>query len=361
MRHILPCAKRIRCCAPVSPQIFIITSWKDSRQRASGSKKEQVKGEWKKRAGVSDREALYEYKQSWLMQSKIDERRTEKNGGLHGVMPRRTVKSSSQGWSTHSSSVNPSVSVLSSPTIHSFTHLYLCFSDEDKGKHSLICSLLPQFSTPLLSPFLGLFRQGLQAWLAIVTWPHGGKIGTHAQTHTCIHIHTYVAKRRTRASFARSNYPLSKAQRHWGGWRGGGNFAFSNVSHRSQYTRTQGHLRKCICLEAKRLGCFLVLVTMGFFFSDNMLIWPSQVERRGGKRGHICIHTCYMTAQCARRDKDEQLDKQSIWGEAVLWGRDCWAKRMRGEDETKDMVRCDTVNKKRKIRLILPKLWWLRH
>lgn len=126
------------------------------------------------------------------MQSKIDERRTEKNGGLHGVMPLRTVKSSSQGWSTHSSAANPSVSVLLSPTIHPFTHLYLCFSDEDKGKHSLICSLLPQFPLPLLFPSLGLFRQGSQAWLAIVTWPHGGKIGKHAQTHTGVCTHTYV-------------------------------------------------------------------------------------------------------------------------------------------------------------------------
>lgn len=182
------------------------------------------------------------------MQSKIDERRTEKNGGLHGVMPWRTVKSSSQGWSAHSSSVNPSVSVLSSPTIHPFTRLYLCFSDEDKGKHSLIFSLLSQFSPPLLSTSPGLFRQGSQTWLAIVTWPHGGKIGAHTQTHTgaCTHtcIQTYVAKRRTRASFAGSNYPLSKAQRQPRGWRGGGSFAFSNVSHRSQDTHM--HLKKCV-------------------------------------------------------------------------------------------------------------------
>lgn len=35
----------------------------------------------------------------------------------------------------------------------------------------------------------------------------------HVHTHICICIHTYVAKRRTRASFARSNYPLSRAHR----------------------------------------------------------------------------------------------------------------------------------------------------
>lgn len=32
-RHILPWAKRIRNRTPVSPQIFIITLWKDSRRR----------------------------------------------------------------------------------------------------------------------------------------------------------------------------------------------------------------------------------------------------------------------------------------------------------------------------------------
>lgn len=61
----------------------------------------------------------------------------------------------------HTHPVNPSVSVLSSPTIHPFTRLYLCFSDEDKGKHSLICSISPH--SPLLSPSLALFRGGSQA------------------------------------------------------------------------------------------------------------------------------------------------------------------------------------------------------
>lgn len=48
MRRILPRAKRIRYCTPVRTQIFIITLWKDSRQRVSGSKKEQEKGGEKK-------------------------------------------------------------------------------------------------------------------------------------------------------------------------------------------------------------------------------------------------------------------------------------------------------------------------
>lgn len=184
------------------------------------------------------------------MQSKIDERRTEKNGGLHGVMPWWTVKSSSQGWSTHSSSVNPSVSVLSSPTIHPFTCLYLCFSDEDKGKHSLIFSLLFPVFSPLLSTF---YSRSLQARLAglisncdLTAWwkDWHTRTNTHKSMYAHICILTYVAKRRTRASIAGSNYPLSKAQRQPRGWRGGGSFAFSNVSHRSQDTHM--HLKKCV-------------------------------------------------------------------------------------------------------------------
>lgn len=113
-------------------------------------------------------------------------------------MPWRTVKSSLQGWSKLSSTANPSVSVLSSPTIHPFTHLYLCFSDEDKGKHSLI-RWLP--GTPsLLSSSLGLFRRDSQAWLAIVTWPHGGRTGTHKQTHARPGTHTHIHTNKCKAS-----------------------------------------------------------------------------------------------------------------------------------------------------------------
>lgn len=63
-----------------------------------------------------------------------------------------------------------------------------------ESTHSFAPSLPPSLPSPpsLLSSSLGLFRQGLQAWLAIVTWPHGGKIGTHAQTHTGPSTHTYV-------------------------------------------------------------------------------------------------------------------------------------------------------------------------
>lgn len=154
------------------------------------------------------------------MQSKIDERRTEKNGGLHGVMPWRTVKSSS--WGKHSSSANPRVSVLSSPTTRPFTHLYLCFSDEDKGKHSLICSLPPWSALP---PFF--FTWSLQARLAglisncdLTTWWKDWHACTLRGEYTrmCVRKHTYVAEGRTRASFVRSNYPLSRARRQGGGW-----------------------------------------------------------------------------------------------------------------------------------------------
>lgn len=155
------------------------------------------------------------------MQSKIDERRTGKNLGLHNVMPWRTVRSESQFWCTHSSLLIPRFlsSRLPASAIYPFTRLYLCFSDEDKRKHSIIC---PPFLSLILSR--GLFRQGSQAWLAIVTWPHGGKIGTHAPRRSwarartkkkkCMSRHTNVARRRTKVSFAWSDCPLSKAQ--WG-------------------------------------------------------------------------------------------------------------------------------------------------
>lgn len=74
---------------------------------------------------------------------------------------------------------------LPSLTIHPFTRLYLCFSDEEKKKALNHLLTLPP---PTLSPHL--FRQGSQAWLAIVTWPHGGKIGTC--THRREHVHTQM-------------------------------------------------------------------------------------------------------------------------------------------------------------------------
>lgn len=216
------------------------------------------------------------------MQSKIDERRTEKNEGLHSVMPWRTVKSSSQGWSKHSSSVNPRVSVLSSLTSHPFTHLYLCFSDEDKGKHSLIRSLPPSLPSPpsLLSSSLGLFRQGLQAWLAIVTWPHGGKIGTHAQTHTGPSTHTYVYA--YTHMWQRGGQgpvllglitPRARPRDKEGvGEEGVLPFLMSPIARR---THTHTHTwKKCVWLEAKKNGRFSGACHC--FFSANMLMQQSQ-------------------------------------------------------------------------------------
>lgn len=134
----LPWAKRIRCSVPVTPQIFIISSRKDSRQTGVLRRKRQrgLGG-----VGVSDWEMLCAYKRRRLASGKTVDGRKKKNGRLCGVMPWRAVKSSLQGWSKLSSSANPSVPVLSSPAIHPFTHLYLCLSDEDKGKHSLTRSL----------------------------------------------------------------------------------------------------------------------------------------------------------------------------------------------------------------------------
>lgn len=119
------------------------------------------------------------------------------------------------GANTHTLLIPEFLSSHLQPSIPSLIFISASVMRTKESTHSFAPSLPSSLS--LLSSSLGLFRQGLQSWLAIVTWPHGGKIGTHAQTHTgpsahtCIRIHAYVAKRRTRASFARSNYPLSKA------------------------------------------------------------------------------------------------------------------------------------------------------
>lgn len=114
---------------------------------------------------------LCAYKRRRLASGKTVDGRKKKNGRLCGVMPWRAVKSSLQGWSKLSASANPSVPVLSSPAIHPFTHLYLCLSDEDKGKHSLTRSLsgstaptLPPSLLPSLPPLF--FSRSLQARLA---------------------------------------------------------------------------------------------------------------------------------------------------------------------------------------------------
>lgn len=128
---------------------------------------------------------------------------------------------------------------LPASAIYPFTRLYLCFSDEDKRKHSIICS--PFLSLIL---FCGLFRQGSQAWLAIVTWPRGGKIGTHAprrswaQAHTKMYVQTHkCGKKENQSQFCL--VWLSLEQGTVGeGWEEVGNFAFFNVSHHPQGRHT---------------------------------------------------------------------------------------------------------------------------
>lgn len=80
--------------------------------------------------------------------------------------------------------------------------------------HSLPSSLPPpfSFSWSLQARLTGLINNcDLTAWWK--HWHTGTKTHRSMYTHICIHIHAYVAKRRMRASFARSDYPLGKAQR----------------------------------------------------------------------------------------------------------------------------------------------------
>lgn len=165
-----------------------------------------------------DGEMLPAYKRHQLVSSKTVDGWTEKNGRLCGVMPWRAVKSSLQSWSKFSSSVNPSVPVLSSPAIHPFTHLYLCLSDEDKEKHSLTRTLPspphPNSLLPSLHPSIPplFLARSLQARLAglisncdLTTWWKDWHAQTSAHkarhTGTCWCSSAYVAGRRTGASF----------------------------------------------------------------------------------------------------------------------------------------------------------------
>lgn len=187
------------------------------------------------------------------MQSKIDERRTEKNGGLHGVKPWRTVKSSLQGWSKHSSSVNPRVSVLSSPTIHPFTHLYLCSSDEDKRKHSLIRSLPPFFFSWSLQARLAVLISycDLTAWWKdwhACTNTHGTK---WAHVYACTHMWQREGQGPVLLGLIT---PWVRPRAEEGFGEGGVGVAYFNVSHCSQDTHI--HLKNCVWLGAERLFCF---------------------------------------------------------------------------------------------------------
>lgn len=206
-------------------------------------------------------------------------------------MPWRTVKSTSQSWCAHTHPGNPSVFcplVSNHPSFLSSLSLLQWWGQRKALNH------LPTRPPPSYS--LGLFRQGSQAWLAIVTWPHGGKIGTNVQTHTHTRTsthahkfmcqHTNVEKRRTRASFARSDYPLSKAQR--GGQKEVENFAIFNVSHHPQDTNI--HLQRLERLEEKELCCFLVLATK--FSKSTGYCYEAKNERSiNEKRNSITMKT----------------------------------------------------------------------
>lgn len=169
-----------------------------------------------------------------------------------------------QSAGAHSHPVNPSVSILSSATIHPFSYLSLLqWWGQRKALNHL--PTLPPSSFPL-----GPSRQSSEAWLAIVTWPHGEKDCAHK--HKFVHRHTIVTRRRTRASFARSDYPWSK--KHRGKGDGGeevGKFAIFNVSHHPQDL----HIQRLKCLSrGKKIELFLVLAVKFFFFlSFFFVLW----------------------------------------------------------------------------------------
>lgn len=97
------------------------------------------------------------------------------------------------------------------PSIPSFVFISASVMRTKESTHSFA----PYFPSSFPPPFS--FSWSLQAMLAglisncdLTAWWKDW----HTCTNTRIHIHTYVAKGRTRASSARSNYPLSEAHRH---------------------------------------------------------------------------------------------------------------------------------------------------
>lgn len=80
-----------------------------------------------------------------------------RDDGLCRVMPWRTVKS-------RLLDANPAVPILLCPAAHRFTRLYLCFTDEDKEKHSFspsFTSNAPSLTVPqsLQAKLAGLISQ----------------------------------------------------------------------------------------------------------------------------------------------------------------------------------------------------------
>lgn len=184
----------------------------------------------------------------------------------------------------HTHPVNPSVSVLSSPTIHPFTHLYLCFSDGDKGKHSITD---PPFPPSLLS--LGLFRQGLGGLISNcdqTTWWKDWH--THANTHS-VHTHKNVYEstqmwQRGGQGPVLLDLIIPQARHNEGAGKKQGilPFLMSAIACR---TYAHMHAQLCVCLEAKRLGCFLVPVTIIFIsFSQHInMIKPRKRQEKQGE------------------------------------------------------------------------------
>lgn len=93
----------------------------------------------------------------------------------------------------HTHPVNPLVSVLSSQTIHPFTRLYLCFSDEDKGKHSIIPPHPPPPQS-LQARLMGLISNcDLTAWWK--EWHTCTNAHTITYTHTNVYANTKMWQR----------------------------------------------------------------------------------------------------------------------------------------------------------------------
>lgn len=160
-----------------------------------------------------------------------------------------------QSAGAHSHPVNPSVSILSSATIHPFSYLSLLqWWGQRKALNHL--PTLPPSSFPL-----GPSRQSSEAWLAIVTWPHGEK--DCANKHKFVHRHTIVTRRRTRPVLPGLIIPWARHTEEKGmGGRKWGNLPFlMSVITR----RTCTYRELSVCLGAKRLSRFWWL-PLSFFF-----------------------------------------------------------------------------------------------
>lgn len=188
------------------------------------------------------------------------------------------------GAHTHPLLIPELLSSRLQPSIPSLVFISGSVMSTKESTHSFAAATARPLHTPPVSWSLQARLAGLISNCDLTAWWKDwhtctntrGSTSPHTHTHACAHTyvhthtHTFVAKRRTRASFARSNKPLSKTQGHWGGQWGGGSFAFSNVSYGLQETHIHRHLRKCICLEAKDWTVFWCLSLR--FFIANMLI-----------------------------------------------------------------------------------------